>query len=52
MKKLGVVLVSVMFLVTLVGCGNTKTLTCKTSEDGLEGIFVTNFKNDELVSGE
>ena len=53
MRKLGVIIVSVMFFVILVGCGNTKTLTCTQSlEEGLESNFVTKFKNDKLVSGE
>lgn len=53
MKKLGVLFVGVIVLGVLVGCGNTKTLTCtQSTEEGLTGTVVTKFKNDELVSGE
>lgn len=53
MKKVGVLFLGIISLSILVGCGNTKTLTCtQTSEEGLEGKVVIKFKDEKIVSGE
>ncbi len=53
MKKVGILFCGIIGLSVLVGCGNTKTLTCtQTSDEGVEGNFIAEFKDDQLVSGE
>ena len=53
MKKVGVLFCGIISLGILAGCGNTKTLTCtQTSDEGVEGNFIAEFKDDQLVSGE
>ena len=53
MKKVGILFCGIISLGVLVGCGNTKTLTCtQTSDEGAEGNFIAEFKDDQLVSGE
>ncbi len=45
MKKLVVLLISVIVLEILVGCGNTKTLTCtQRTEEGLTSTAVVKLK--------
>ncbi len=53
MKKVGILFCGIIGLSVLVGCGNTQTLTCtQTSDEGVEGNFIAEFKDDQLVSGE